>query len=58
MAEDMKTTAADAGLEPRVQMTEKQREAFNEFLDFMVELYRKYAYLYEDGGNQQEESVG
>ena len=27
------------------------------FLDFMVELYGKYARLYENGGNQQEESV-
>lgn len=58
MADETKIINADAGPEPRVQMTEEQREAFNEFLDFMVELYRKYAYLYENGGNQQEESVG
>lgn len=59
MAEEKKIMAADATKQPEVEMTEKQREAFNEFMDFMVELYRKYAYLYEDEGNQREgESVG
>ena len=57
MAEEMINTTADAGPGTKVQMTAAQRDALNEFLDFMVELYGKYARLYENGGNQQEESV-
>ena len=57
MAEEMINMTADARPGTKVQMTAAQRDALNEFLDFMVELYGKYARLYENGGNQQEESV-
>ncbi len=32
----------------RIIMTRKQREAYDEFIDYMVYLYKKYSYLFED----------
>jgi len=37
-------------------MTKEEAEAYNSFIDYMVELYRKYGHLFEED-DKQEESV-
>ena len=34
-------------------MTETQRRAYDDFIDYMVHLYRKYQYLFEEDEDQQ-----
>lgn len=38
-----------------VQMTDEQKKAYNEFIDYMAYLYREFAYLLEE--DQEKESV-
>ena len=33
-------------------MTEKQKKAYDAFIDFMAQLFREYAYLLEDESEQ------
>lgn len=35
-------------------MTTEQAEAYNSFIDYMVELYRKYGHLFEEDAKQEE----
>ncbi len=58
MAEEKTIMAVDAGADMRSLMTEAQANAYDEFIDYMVELYREFSYLTEEDGEQEEESVG
>lgn len=57
--ENMNSKLAEVASQRKMIMTDEQREAYDEFISYMAQLYRKYAYLFEDEGNQEEgESVG
>lgn len=53
MAEEKLIMDADAGTDIRSHMTEAQAKAYDEFIDYMVELYREFSYLTEDDEEQE-----
>ena len=39
-------------------MTEAQKKAYREFIDYMAHLYTKYRYLFEEDGDQRQFIAG
>ena len=48
MTKEKKTLTAEYQTEQEDQMTAEQQKAFDEFLDYMADLYRKYSYLFDE----------
>lgn len=58
MAEDIIIGRSDDGAGMMDVMTEEQMKAYDEFIDYMVQLYKDYSYLTDDEGKKTEGPSG